>query len=239
MSDDDEAVHWNNATQLQKQKEALAKSKSVLQRPAGRTKSPQPESAAINQPPPITYPEFAPAHSDTAPRLVTLRRLLLVLYLSAGAATTMYIVSKLFLQPLVRRVVAARRDFQNHALLKLTLLADQLQEYSDVIQSDSNEQLTSEASVPQKLSRISDILDSQSKNNETAAHNELSFATEDLLVYLNGLVYSSTSYGTVFGLNSDDNTKRDLYNRVKTEIRSVKGAVLNIRNFPAPVWGSK
>jgi hypothetical protein len=140
MSDDDDAVHGNNATQLQKQKEALAKSKSVLQRPAGRTKSPQPESAAINQPPPITYPEFAPAHSDTAPRLVTLRRLLLILYLSAGAATTTYIVSKvcwpsvlwltfvqLFLQPLVRRVVAARRDFQNHALLKLTLLADQLQ----------------------------------------------------------------------------------------------------------------
>jgi hypothetical protein len=124
-------------------------------------------------------------------------------------------------------------------------------EYSDGMQSDSNEQLTSNASVPQKLSRISEILDSQSKNNETAAHNELSFATEDLLVYLNGHVYSSTSYGTVFGLNSDDHSKRDLYNRVKTEIRSVKGAVLNMyspdqhecltdsRNFPAPVWGSK
>jgi len=124
-------------------------------------------------------------------------------------------------------------------------------EYSDVVQSDSREQLASEASVPEKLLQISEILDSQSKNSETAAHNELSFATEDLIVYLNGHVYTSTSYGSVFGLNSDDNTKRDLYNRVKTEIRSVKGAVLNMyspdqdecltdsRNFPAPVWGLK
>jgi hypothetical protein len=129
-------------------------------------------------------------------------------------------------------------------------------EYSDVVQSDSHEQLasseaSSEASVPQKLLQISELLDSQSKNSETAAHNELSFATEDLIVYLNGHVYTSTSYGSVFGLNSDDNTKRDLYNRVKTEIRSVKGAVLNMyspdqdecltdrRNFPAPVWGLK
>jgi hypothetical protein len=88
-----------------------------------------------------------------------------------------------------------------------------------------------DATVSEKLNQISDLISSQSKGSETMAHNELSFATEDLLVYLNGHVYSSTSftgYGGGFGLNSDEQTKNDIINRVKTEIRSVKGAVLNM-----------
>jgi hypothetical protein len=94
MADDDDASHKRQSDQIQKQKEALEKSKSVVQRPAGNTKSQQPEKVITNSPPPITYPEFAPAQQVTAPPLVSLRRLLLVLYLSAGTAATLYLVSK-------------------------------------------------------------------------------------------------------------------------------------------------
>ena len=83
------------------------------------------------------------------------------------------------------------------------------------------------------MAKIADLLSSQSNNGEIAAHNELSFATEGLIVYLNNHVYSapfagySGSYGSGFGHGSDENAKNDMVNRVKTEIRSVKGAVLN------------
>lgn len=86
----------------------------------------------------------------------------------------------------------------------------------------------------EKLAKIADLVSSQSNNGETAAHNELSFATEDLIVYLNNHVYTSApfagytgSYGSGFGHGSDESAKNDMVNRVKTEIRSVKGAVLN------------
>jgi len=85
------------------------------------------------------------------------------------------------------------------------------------------------------LLRIAEILKLQSTGGETAAHNELSFATEDLVLYLNNHIYTSapfvgygTAYGSGFGSNSEDSTKNDMVARVKTEIRSVKGAVLNM-----------
>jgi hypothetical protein len=83
--------------------------------------------------------------------------------------------------------------------------------------------------------QVSNLVSSQTNNGETAAHNELSFATEDLIVYLNNHVYSSASfsgYGAIYngglGHSPDDNSKNDIVNMVKTEIRSVKGAVLNM-----------
>jgi hypothetical protein len=59
------------------------------------------------------------------------------------------------------------------------------------------------------------------------AHNELSFATEDLIVYLNSHVYSSVPFSG-FSNAQEDGEKNDIVARVKTEIRSVKGAVLNM-----------
>jgi len=76
---------------LQKQKEALEKAKSMVERPVVQKK---PESQGLeNQPPKsvVTYPEFAPPLPSSR---ISFRRLLLVLYLSAGTAATMYILSK-------------------------------------------------------------------------------------------------------------------------------------------------
>ena len=65
-------------------------------------------------------------------------------------------------------------------------------------------------------------------SGETVAHNEISFATEDLLVYLNNQIYTSAPFGG-YGFNAtSDDAKNDIINRVKTDIRSVKGAVLNM-----------
>ena len=81
--------------------------------------------------------------------------------------------------------------------------------------------------IAEKLEGISSHLGSLSKNSETAAYNELSFATEDLLVYLNSHVYASTPFGG-FGHGLDETAKTDIVHLVKTEIRNVKGAVLNM-----------
>jgi hypothetical protein len=84
------------------------------------------------------------------------------------------------------------------------------------------------------LAKIADLVSLQINNGESTAHNELSFATEGLIVYLNNHVYTSApfagysgSYVSGFGHGSDENSKNDMVNRVKTEIRRVKGAVLN------------
>ena len=82
-------------SQVQKQKDALAKAKSVVQRPSAPNTPPQSQNVTnSNLPKFITYPEFAPAQQCSGDRMVSLRHLLLVLYLSAGTAATIYIVSK-------------------------------------------------------------------------------------------------------------------------------------------------
>jgi hypothetical protein len=85
-------------TKVQKQKDALAKAKSVVQRPPPAAISSQPQNVTYANPPKfITYPEFAPIHQGEGGTKVSLHRLLLVLYLSAGTAATIYIVSKVIL----------------------------------------------------------------------------------------------------------------------------------------------
>ena len=89
--------------------------------------------------------------------------------------------------------------------------------------------------ISEGLNKVAQVITSESNSGETAAHNELSFATEDLIVYLNNHVYMATTfvgygtgYSSGFGQGSEENAKNDIVNRVKTEIRSVKGAVLNM-----------
>ena len=96
--------------------------------------------------------------------------------------------------------------------------------------------ITKETStISEGLNKVAQVIASESNNGETAAHNELSFATEDLIVYLNNHVYMATpfvgygaGYSGGFGQGSEESAKNDIVNRVKTEIRSVKGAVLNM-----------
>lgn len=100
---------------------------------------------------------------------------------------------------------------------------------------EGSQDASSEENVSENLTKLANILNSQSNNDGATTHNELSFATENLIVYLNNHVYTSTSYvsygvgyGSGYGQTSDDLAKNDMVNCVKTEIRSVKGAVLNM-----------
>jgi hypothetical protein len=94
--------------------------------------------------------------------------------------------------------------------------------------------------VSENLTKMSHLLKSWCNDGESVAHNEFHFALEDLIVYLNGHVYGSSnfpgySYGGAFG-NSDENFKNDMVNLVKSEIRSVKGAMLNMYVFHHPFF---
>lgn len=94
MGDSDDGDAPKSSTDaVRQQKEALAKAKSVVQRPEVPKSS---QSFQVNPTVPevITYPEFAPHQHTPRSPLVTLPRLLLVLYLTAGAAFTTYLVSK-------------------------------------------------------------------------------------------------------------------------------------------------
>jgi hypothetical protein len=94
MADDDNDARKISVDQVQKQKEALLKAKSVVQRPVTTKAAASPPANTAPPPQIVTYPEFAPSQTIAAPPLVTLRRLLLTLYLSAGTAATCYILSK-------------------------------------------------------------------------------------------------------------------------------------------------
>jgi hypothetical protein len=102
MSDSDSGdAPKGSSDAVRQQKEALAKAKDVVQRP-DVSNSPQSLQVNLTVPEVITYPEFAPHQHTPRSPLVTLRRLLLVLYLTAGAAFTSYLVSKVLVIGCVR-----------------------------------------------------------------------------------------------------------------------------------------
>jgi hypothetical protein len=82
---------------VRQQKEALVNARATVQRPS-MPKSPQsPQVWNSNSSEILTYPEFAPSQRVPVSPLVTLRRLLLVLYLTTGTAFTLFLVSKVYL----------------------------------------------------------------------------------------------------------------------------------------------
>jgi len=94
MDGDDSSNKVDSQSQIQKQKKALEKAKSVVQRPVVQKAVPPDHITPQTQPTFITYPEFAPTNSQSPKTLLTLHRLLLVLYLCAGTTTAVYAVSK-------------------------------------------------------------------------------------------------------------------------------------------------
>jgi hypothetical protein len=105
----------------------------------------------------------------------------------------------------------------------------------DVPSSTQTDQDTKQGNLSEKLTQLSTAVSSGNTINETAAHNELSFATEDLIAYLNNHIYTSNSFASYggYGPTSED-AKNDIVTRVKQDIRSVKGAVLNM--YVALYW---
>ena len=81
-------------SQVQKQKDALAHSKSVVQRPPKSTQQTAVHHLEATVGEFITYPEFAPSSQAKLPPLVSFRRLVLLLYLTSGATAAAYLVAK-------------------------------------------------------------------------------------------------------------------------------------------------
>ena len=82
---------------VRQQKEALVKTKAAVQRPSIPKSHQSPQVWNSNSSQILTYPEFAPSQHTPISPLVTLRRLLVVLYLTTGTAFTLFLVSKVYL----------------------------------------------------------------------------------------------------------------------------------------------
>ena len=96
------------------------------------------------------------------------------------------------------------------------------------------EAVSPSAGVSEKLGKLSGILRSDAKAGEDDADTEMEFTTEGLITYLNNHLYTTStvnpySYGNnSLGRVTTEDGKVDMVNLLKTEIRSVKGALLNM-----------
>ncbi|CAZ84134.1 unnamed protein product [Tuber melanosporum] len=97
--------------------------------------------------------------------------------------------------------------------------------------SDEAEDLTPDG----KLEHLSTQLHALVESHSDGMDNELTFALEDLRSYLESLTYdwSSSSIFTSPYDYGGAKGKDDAVSKVKAEIRSVKGVLLNTKNFPA------
>jgi len=95
--------------------------------------------------------------------------------------------------------------------------------------------MTPDSKLEELASQMKVLVESHSDGTD----NELTFLLEDLTSYLEGLTYdvsvSTSIYSTPFGGygNQVDKDKDDPIGKVKQEIRSVKGVLLNTKNFPS------
>ncbi|KAA8895085.1 hypothetical protein FN846DRAFT_971278 [Sphaerosporella brunnea] len=94
--------------------------------------------------------------------------------------------------------------------------------------------MTPDSKLEELTSQMKVLVESHSDGTD----NELTFLLEDLTSYLEGLTYdsavSSNIYSSPFGgYGQADKDKDDPITKVKQEIRSVKGVLLNTKNFPA------
>ncbi|KAI5846537.1 hypothetical protein DFP73DRAFT_475674 [Morchella snyderi] len=98
-----------------------------------------------------------------------------------------------------------------------------------------------ELSPDGKLERLGAQLQTLVESHSDGTDNELTFALEDLTSYLETLtydwpgtnIYTSPYGGYGGGAGGKEKDKDDPVAKVKAEIRSVKGVLLNSKNFPA------
>ncbi|CCX32043.1 Similar to hypothetical protein [Tuber melanosporum Mel28]; acc. no. XP_002839943 [Pyronema omphalodes CBS 100304] len=104
-----------------------------------------------------------------------------------------------------------------------------------MLHGDEDGAMTPDSKLEELTSQMKVLVESHSDGTD----NELTFLLEDLTSYLEGLTYdsavSSSIYASPFGGFSQggDKDKDDPIVKVKQEIRSVKGVLLNTKNFPA------
>ncbi|KAJ2901330.1 hypothetical protein MKZ38_001942 [Zalerion maritima] len=91
-----------------------------------------PPSAAASMPPIITYPEFLTKPVHPTP-LITVSRLLSILYASAGAGAALYGTSKFIINPMLETQTSARESLAETADGKLTSLVSKLEGIVSVV----------------------------------------------------------------------------------------------------------
>lgn len=129
MRDDGSSNESNKQTQYQK--EPSKKPSQVLARPTSSDVSmSKPQTV-------ISYPEFPPSPRIVRRFTISFRRFLSIIYLSMGATASLYLISKvdpfvstinvqLFVYPLIRRIVQARREFYQHSCQKVNAIVSLL-----------------------------------------------------------------------------------------------------------------
>lgn len=104
--------------------------------------------------------------------------------------------------------------------------------------TDPTDPLSENPDSPEtKLATLTTHMATLVEHNSDGADSELQFELESLTTYLDSLRYDSNSmFGLPFGTftgSLGDKAKDDPLAKLKAEIRSVKGVLLNSKNFPA------
>lgn len=201
----------------------------------------------------VTYPEhLLPSPPAPPAPLITPSSLLSTAYGLAGVTLALYGTNQFVVQPLLNRLNDARHQLFSLTQTNLTKMHEKLDQLKPEIPIDVSTEDSSgvepgpdamhssraiqtdlipptplpsdpEASLDALNLSINGLVDVAS---QPSADRDLSSALDDLSSYLEGLRYGGPP-ALGGGAEEDDIQK------VKTEIRGVKGVLLNSRNFPA------
>ena len=117
--------------------------------------------------------------------------------------------------------------------------------------SDLSSATSGDDSTDGQISQIARHLQSLTSANETILHNEVMFSLTDLSNFINTMTYVSNPYnllGSAYGVGwsatgegsaANNSKSEDLLSKVKSEIRGIKGTLLNVRNFPSVLQNPK
>lgn len=119
---EDYGIDKEEVAQLQSEKRASSTSKQHTSTAQSRDT----QAPSKDVPPIITYPEFL-IHSHKPPPLVTAQRLLTTLYVTTGAAATVYGASKYIVEPMIESLSAARHSLSETACTNLDTLNSKLE----------------------------------------------------------------------------------------------------------------
>jgi len=176
----------------------------------------------------ISYPEYPPPQIPT--RRLSLRNVLFAIYLSAGTAATIYAAVTWIFIPMLNQLTAARRDLHHHTLKRIKSFITQLK---TVDERKPYETTTDSTSTAQLLSQITCKISDIQQTFPTYVLNEISFSTEEFKTLLDGMMYSSNFNFNNYSIYPSGTGKTEnKASQIKNEIRSIKGAIINIRNFP-------
>lgn len=173
-------------------------------------------------PPIITYPEFL-IHSHKPPPLVTARRLLTTLYVSTGAAATVYGTSKHIVEPMIEALSVARHSLSETACTNLDILNSKLE--------------NAVSKLPETLSERSDAgSDVESVSSDPARFFNRSAATQTSPHLSRSTSASSVTSQPILPIQSQENTINEIYKQLadfadSDATSSIKSSISDLQHY--------